>query len=777
VFERQVAFGLECVGDALTDGHGSIVFVVGADGSGHGVLLDKLERSVLQEHGATVDVCRGSVEDEVYVASRPDEGAEATGLPVLEAGLQLIGLKHPLAELLGQILTTTRATRSWLKARATVDDPMEATPENLADALRVAAGQRPVVCLVDGADQLGGRWWSTLLLGLVEEIVASLPVVFVLALEDASRPQDHTAHEPDALFAARELPRDGLAHRLVMELLEPTRMASITGPADDAVLEALASLTQRRADWATALWDTWRSTGVVERDPGPADRPWRFAPGQPEWSGSVRDVVRRELEHRLPHDLKQQRRAHKALTCAALEGRYFTAEVVAHIEQLELDQLIGIFEMLRSADPAADVGMIEFAGVRDVMMPGGRWVRVHRYRFASPLTRPALTRFADTTDQQKRTIAELVRTLEQLYVRQPRLVASRLAELLFRIGNEEAAADRRRVGNEMPGEAVIEQARALLRASDTESWRDERKSWAAGILLDAARASRAEARLDDTVAMTARAAQLASQAGDEPYLAEALKLSGHTKVYTGRPDDARAELERALALNGKLGRLGAKAEALKSLAYLDESANAPHRAAQRLSEALWIFDSLSEPWNMLEVLYEVATLAVRTHDIALAEWADEQMAALDAFADEDFKPARLEQRGRLARMKGQLERAEDFYRQALDAYILLEDERSAMVMRRALGAVLVDRGQFAAARDFLDEALTAAENADNLPGLGDVHVSLACCHAETGDLDEAERHAELACQLFADVAQPQRVLEAEELLREIRRRKRSGRQD
>ena len=184
----------------------------------------------------------------------------------------------------------------------------------LPQLLQLAAQERPVVCLVDCAEDAEAGWWEDLLTLFAAAIAGPVPVLLVVGIEAEPRRDGG----PRGQYAAQTLVERGLASSWPLGRIAHADLEAWVGHAQPQVYEALLDGSAGgRSALAARLWEAWRAGGVVERDEGP----WRFADGAD--AGIVAARLRRAAGPSLE-------RAREILTVAALEGRQFTAEAVAH---------------------------------------------------------------------------------------------------------------------------------------------------------------------------------------------------------------------------------------------------------------------------------------------------------------------------------------------------------------------------------------------------------------------------------------------------------------
>jgi hypothetical protein len=77
-----------------------------------------------------------------------------------------------------------------------------------------------------------------------------------------------------------------------------------------------------------------------------------------------------------------------------------------------------------------------------------------------------------------------------------------------------------------------------------------------------------------------------------------LTALAHLELAAGGPDNARRQLEAALAVSEELGARNMRGWTLASLAEADLRSNAPHRAARLLEQARREFEHCRSAWGL-----------------------------------------------------------------------------------------------------------------------------------------------------------------------------------
>ena len=410
----------EACSSALDRQRGAIIFVAGARGSGRSALLHELRDS--GPRVARTAQRRRWCNHRRQI--RPVANSATLARPSVRCGRGCAGSGEsrglPVLGLVGQLVRMSRAA-----ARVCAPESRNSAIPTaiLPSALRAAAREKPLICLVDDCDHAPGMWWSELLLGFADELSESLPLVLILAVEGGDHPGAHGDDLADVVCAARTLVARGRASWVPLRRLGVSHLSVLTGQAERVVLNRLKSLCEGSAVSGAHLWDEWREAGVVERDTDLG--PWRFAPGQPEASASLSGILAKRVRRAVGGDLAAAHEAWQVLVCASLEGRHFTAEAVAIALDQEPETLTRLLDKGLSATKPSGPCLIECLG--QLELDGGpKSRRVTRYRFLSPVFPVVLARHCLTPTERERLSAALARGLETAFGSRRGLVAPRL---------------------------------------------------------------------------------------------------------------------------------------------------------------------------------------------------------------------------------------------------------------------------------------------------------------------------------------------------------------
>ena len=369
-------------------------------------------------------------------------------------------------------------------------------------------------------------------------------------------------------------------------------------------------------------------------------------------------------------------------------------------------------------------------------------------------------------------------------------IAERLGRHLVAAGEIEqalgplrfGARERLERGDYTLGEGVLadlEHALATLgRAPSDPSWGE---CW-----LMRARLGLKRGRLEEGLGWVARAAEGALAHGWHSVRAEALLLEGQLQRLLGATHQAEQCLGQARDLARSLRDDRLLAESLDALGRVLMHKGELAKAEDCWHEARGLYlatgDSLgaaSALWSLAHVAsYDPAQLAVarRTNDRALGE--------LTRLGDRWAVARCLNTAGELARLQGDLEPAEDYYRRAGEIMTALGAEDSASICEANVARVQIERGLVHEARPQLEQSARDFEQQGRHTALSwALTVLLVCCAAdrdwpqwdqnlarvrtllrESGYLDlDIAQAAQMAAQAALSAGDRERAREAGEL--------------
>jgi len=533
---------------ARATGKGGVVFVSGAPGSGRSFALRRAEESL-----ARLDWLRIVSRTPHGQVGRAVAGEEPLPMDDLVAGAASgVSLCNPALAFVGPLVRLSLAAKRLVESLQARGTEIEVT-DLFARLLRAASSQddKPLVCLVDEADDLDGTWWTNLQWTFAQEIRERQPLLLVLVVDgpaqlDSDPPEDESA----GCAAARSLVGRELANWHGFRPVGQEDVVAWLGPAPSSLLSPALQISGGRAGELAALWALWQQAGAIRRD---EDRGWRLEKPQ-EVLVHVADELSERLEAMLgPGDRSRQEKLRQLLSCGALEGRTFTARAMADVFGWDHDEVIDLLDELVEEERPERGVLLDLGAIEVPDLTRNEKRVLWRYRFVSHLHWRAARDLLAGEAEREAMAARLVQALCAAYDPDNQAIAHVLASLCRLAGEREAAAMWRSVALSASQEVRRGCAKHLL-GIDTAGWTIWDYRDATRLLLEAAEhllitdppsfvtgiAKRAEAfaRLADPAAPGAEA--------------HAICLQGSMLRFSGRlvPARERLVLARGLSAHG-----------------------------------------------------------------------------------------------------------------------------------------------------------------------------------------------------------------------------------
>ncbi len=322
-------------------------------------------------------------------------------------------------------------------------------------------------------------------------------------------------------------------------------------------------------------------------------------------------------------------------------------------------------------------------------------------------------------------------------------------------------------------------------------------------------------RLEEALSTYSQARAVADAAGHPAAAALAMSNTGVLYLSTGDLERAEAALDEALRLGNAAGGLGPVCYTRLARAQIAKRRLEIERAYQEVLEARSCAVAAEDRFAEAAALHELGNLAQQRGDLTsaldfyesarhlnleLGEWrkvADGERSlgglslpirgsavalshhqrALElarALEDAEAIAEALREIGTVHEADGSLERADEFYREALAAAPDDSAETRARILYR-LGTLALARGDLDRATDSLQEALLLRRGSKDPRGLSLTHRDLGVVLTEVGRLAEAREH--LLTALALDRRQRDPMLEAVTLYRIAQLEEASGNLD
>lgn len=714
----------------IATGSGRTVFVVGDSSAGRRALLRGWTAGLSDARPRPV-VVGGAFQDGVYVPWERDRAAASTAISKLDrlvsAGTSVASLSEPIlpavASLLGQVLSKSAAalelSRGALTARAGAD-----TALLVPRALRRLCDDGPVVCVVEADGGNAGGLWADLASLLARRVARDLPLLLVLAIDGPELLGPHDDDEPDALNVARQLTADDVDAATWQWLapLSPRQVERWTGTAAPDVLTWLIEATDGDAGATAELWREWRARGVVD-DVG--DGVWRFATGRERRFDASEDAFDARLRDLTGGDLNAIGRATKALGCAALEGRRFTAPAIATALGRDIDETIDYLDDTLALGGTRPDGFVVDDGFETIEDERGTR-HLAMYRFARELDWRIARRHGLSEAEERYLGPRLARAMASLYGGGASRVAHQLARLHVAAGDAEAARHFRRMADIGANrELLLWRARTVL-AMDDPTDRAERRR-ASQLLVAASDSAYESGAFRQGLAFGEAAHRLAELRSDA---ADALYLAACALYQLRNYDRAREDLSKAARIYRDLGDRHGQAACRAMLAEIDSGRGHLDRARAELNAVVVLQRELKSPQGE----------AVARHTLAEID-------------------------GR----EGHLDRARAGFTDALTLYRQADDRRGEAIARREIAEIDFLQGDADRARAELHEVIALCRELGNRSSEAFARWSLAEIDRAQGHVERARRELTILVELFGDIGDPESVAACRRTLDELAR--------
>lgn len=582
---------------------GQLIFLSGSPGSGRSDTLQAIAESLRQAQPRP-KVVAGRFVNGHYTPWN----IKLADLPLAKIAAAIgetISLIPGVASFIGQILQAGAA--NW-EVVESVTKQAAHSPDMLKRLLSHTAQTQPVVYLLDDLDAAEGSGWANLLLEFAAEMHADLPILFFLTLEGQPELGEHEEDESNLLYIARHLKKRGLADWWHLPPLSREDIAAWIGSAAPGLAQYLHDATGGYPRWVIQFWHDCQERGVVTYS-DEADR-WQWAanltPSLNLAKHLLDDRLKKLLGNDDPRKLEQTR---ALLTCAALEGRRFTAEAVAQVTGWERDDLIDFFDdHLIASEERADGILLEDGSVTiDDEQTGER--TLWRYAFVSDLHWHALqSRYSLTATEQKQLSLALAHTLAALYSPEERLIARTLARLFKTGGDETAARNYQRTADYATSRAALRQQALFLMAINKDGWEKDRCRQATQLLIAAGKQMLRAYPHEETLSVFEAAHQMACLSGvtaDQVYV---LYICGLTLTESSNFQAAREKFQHSLEISQQIGIREGEVYTWYGLASIDLKEGNHPAAKEKFNRSLEIFRQIGDRASEAHTWNDLATI-------------------------------------------------------------------------------------------------------------------------------------------------------------------------
>jgi hypothetical protein len=676
------------------------------------------------------------------------------GKKLASSGLKLGGqVLSPVGALLVGLLEFSGAAYRYFETFTQSHEQLE--PTLLMDELlRLAAAEepgRPLICLVDGADQLGGHWWLNLQLLFASEIREERPLVLVLAVEaERELGVEPVAGESNACSVGRSLVNRKLAQWVPLSPLTPAEATSWLGPAKSGLIKAAMELSGGRGGDLAQLWADWRERKLLHWS---EEGRWEPTAHWEEVETDSRRVLGRRIFERLGADNAElTEKARLALACAALQGQAFVAEGVAEALGWEREETIDLLDLLVDDErpERALLEELEAIEIRDVQLSSSRFLC--RYRFLRGTDRQAAR--SNVTDEERAEMARLlVTSLESIFATELHQVAHVLAAICRSAGDAATAAryEARAFG---PSRAVQRGLARRLLEADVSGWSIWDFRDAAWQLRNASVALTVSDVPSEVLTYAEKAqvfARLANPIG-RGLEADALTKQAHLLNIMGEVDAARLRLQTAVRLV-EHGRPHVLAVALKELAALEidltEDLDAIARMAERAAGLFRREQNFTQLGSCTMLLSRVARL--EGDSLKAKTLAETALKQAEKGGEEGLVGIALYHLGILELAADQIDAAREYAAAALAIKRRLGEHRDIATCLTLLAETEIERRRYETAWKEAEAALKLHLEFEFPRGAANCCRVMAVAAREMGSEDEARQAFQRGADFYDEI--------------------------
>lgn len=222
-----------------------------------------------------------------------------------------------------------------------------------------------------------------------------------------------------------------------------------------------------------------------------------------------------------------------------------------------------------------------------------------------------------------------------------------------------------------------------------------------------------------------------------------LNAQGLAHALMGRTSHATAAFGEMRDVGTSIVNARIEATALQNLALVVAD-DTPTEAMSLLARALEVAQGYGDPWQVVQLRLNQASIALYTDDLQTADdileeieptvrpWGGHLLASVNGT------------RGIVAARRGQYALAERLFRRTLDSARQRQDLSDAVLAWQNLGATAADRGHLGTAQRRLGRAIAGAERLGWSTRLAELHRSLGATLFRRGDYSGATVHLRVA---------------------------------
>ena len=717
-----------------------IVFVGGHEGSGRTWLLDTFRDQLRRRDSATA-VIAGGFNRGSYVPWEHGEPATAAVTATLREIEPTAGIRSFFA----QLLSKARSPRPLLEGVIVSSGDELTNPRVAAQLFLALSNETPVVLLIDDLDQAQNGWWIDLILALAQRDIADSRLLVVATLDSPTELGRHADDEADILYVAKTMVSGELAQWRPLARLTNEDLMDWTGPVEPSFARSLLGATDGLAAWTAEMWHEWLRIGLVAQ--GEGDGRWELTEAHAAGIHVMDVELQRIALSIAASDLSTETNARALLSCAALEGRRFTADAVAEALDVDRDGLIDFLDdALGSDDQRPDGLLIDdgFEPIRDEL--GTRHLAT--YRFARQSDWLTLRHHGCDDHERRRLSGRLADALLRLYGPEAHRVALTASRLYLAARQVDRARSCQRVAD--VGESrhlILRRAWNILNAEKPTQPAFQIR--ASRTLIAAADTLSESGPYTDGLRLAEAAYDLAPVQEDR---ATALYLVAHHHNRLGAYDEAEFALMRLLEFWKDERNISAQARARHLLAINRLRRGAYAEARHEFSVVLTLLSELGDRRGEAAVRQQLAGLDLRERDYTHARTQLGRVLELcREFGDGTGEAAARQQLASIDLRQGDYGRARDELIAVLELYLELGDRAGEAAARQQLASIDLRQGDYGRARDELIAVLELYLELGDRAGEAAARQQLASIDLRQGDYGRARDELIAVLELYLEL--------------------------
>lgn len=261
-----------------------------------------------------------------------------------------------------------------------------------------------------------------------------------------------------------------------------------------------------------------------------------------------------------------------------------------------------------------------------------------------------------------------------------------------------------------------------------------------------------------------QALALARESGDRTCAARALHTLGNICVHEARYEQAASHFGQALIIYRELGDRTGEARTVNNLGVIEEMTGRYEQAREHYLQGLGLYQETGERTGEARAVGNLGCIYRRLGRYRQAAEYVERSLRLSRLADDRLAEAyALTGLGDIRRCEGHYRQAGECYQQALDLLRAFGDRSGQAVALNGLGETLRAADQHAAAIEQHAAALDLASQVGDQHGQAQAHCGLAKAYQASGSPERARPHWQQALAQFSKLGTP----EADEIRTEL----------